>query len=104
MHNYNILILVEINMSGDIACTKARKMISGERPPFVGFCRGSILDLAESDLAYTHAIIGYEHEKYEGKSVLILGGGDGSILHEILKQNPAFITMVDISFVLLPQF
>lgn len=35
---------------------------------------------------------------YAGKDVLILGGGDGGLLHELLKENPKFVTMVDISF------
>ena len=36
-------------------------------------------NLAESDLAYTQAITGYPNEKYDGKTVLILGGGDGGM-------------------------
>ena len=56
------------------------------------------LDLAESDLSYTHSITGFDHESYKDKTVLILGGGDGGILHELLKQQPQFVTMVDISF------
>ena len=55
-------------------------------------------DLAESDLPYTHAITGSGREDYAGKTVLILGGGDGGILHELLKQKPAYVVMVDISF------
>ena len=55
-------------------------------------------DLAESDLAYTQAITGQGREEYKDKTVLILGGGDGGILHELLKEKPKFITMVDISF------
>ena len=31
-----------------------------------------------------------------GKEILILGGGDGGLLHELLKENPKFVTMVDI--------
>lgn len=54
--------------------------------------------MAESDLTYTHAIMGYGRETYKDKTVLVLGGGDGSILHELLKESPAFVTMVDISF------
>ena len=53
-------------------------------------------DLAESDLAYTQAITGWGHESYTGRTVLVLGGGDGGILHEVLKQKPRFVTMVDI--------
>ena len=57
-----------------------------------------VADLAESDLAYTQAITGHGHEDYAGKTVLILGGGDGGILHQLLQQNPAHVIMVDISF------
>ena len=32
----------------------------------------------------------------QGKEVLILGGGDGALLHELLKEKPKFVTMVDI--------
>uniref|UniRef100_A0A8B9F3U4 Spermine synthase n=1 Tax=Amazona collaria TaxID=241587 RepID=A0A8B9F3U4_9PSIT len=36
------------------------------------------VNLAESDLAYTQAIMGSGKEDYTGKEVLILGGGDGA--------------------------
>lgn len=55
-------------------------------------------DLAESDLAYTQAIMGSGRENYEGKEILILGGGDGGILAEAVKLKPKMITMVEISF------
>lgn len=64
-------------------------------------CRYLLLDLAESDLVYTHTITGYSQEDYTDRTVLILGGGDGGILHELLKLKPKYITMVDISFYLL---
>jgi spermidine synthase len=35
-------------------------------------------------------------QAYKGKEVLILGGGDGALLHELLKEKPKFVTMVDI--------
>ncbi|XP_019941309.1 spermine synthase [Paralichthys olivaceus] len=54
------------------------------------------VNLAESDLAYTQAIIGNGKENYAGKEVLILGGGDGGILAEVVKQKPKMITMVEI--------
>lgn len=56
-----------------------------------------ITDLAESDLAYTKAIMGSGKENYAGKEVLILGGGDGGILAEVVKQKPKMITMLEIS-------
>ena len=37
-------------------------------------------------------------ENYEGKTALILGGGDGGLLCELLKQNPKFVTMVEVRF------
>lgn len=54
------------------------------------------VNLAESDLAYTQAIMGSGKENYAGKEVLILGGGDGGILFEVVKLKPKMITMVEI--------
>ena len=59
------------------------------------------IDLAESDIAYTRAITGSGEESYVGKTVLVLGGGDGGILKELLKESPTFVIMVDISLYLL---
>ena len=53
-------------------------------------------DLAESDLAYTKAILGNGREDYNGKTVLVLGGGDGGILNELLKCSPEHVTMVEV--------
>ena len=50
-------------------------------------------------MAYTRAIMGSGKEDYSGKDVLILGGGDGGILCEIVKLKPKMVTMVEISFV-----
>ncbi|XP_072036289.1 spermine synthase-like [Amphiura filiformis] len=58
-------------------------------------------NLAESDISYTKAITGNGREKFEDKTVLILGGGDGGILHEVLKEKPKFITMVEIDQVVI---
>ncbi|KAB0354016.1 hypothetical protein FD755_023290 [Muntiacus reevesi] len=52
--------------------------------------RSGDANLAESDLAYTRAIMG------SGKDVLILGGGDGGTLCEMVKLKPRMATMVDI--------
>ncbi|KAM4620045.1 spermine synthase [Polymixia lowei] len=54
------------------------------------------VNLAESDLPYTNAIMGSGQEDYVGKEVLILGGGDGGILAEAVKLKPKMITMVEI--------
>ncbi len=45
--------------------------------------------------------MGSGKENYAGKEVLILGGGDGGILAEVVKQKPKMITMLEISFSIL---
>lgn len=52
--------------------------------------------LGESDLIYTQTLCHIGQEVYQDKTVLVLGGGDGAILHELLKENPQFITIAEI--------
>lgn len=58
--------------------------------------------IAESDLIYTTVLLGVgsnqdlHREEYRDKEVLILGGGDGGILCELLKEKPKFVTMAEI--------
>lgn len=47
--------------------------------------------------------MGSGKENYAGKEVLILGGGDGGILAEVVKQKPKMITMLEISFTVFAQ-
>merc|ERR1719367_2213990 len=43
-------------------------------------------NLAEIDTEdYTHSLMNLPHENYKGKEVLILGGGDGGLMNELLK-------------------
>lgn len=58
-------------------------------------------NLAESDLPYTHGLMNKENENFEGKEILILGGGDGALLWELLKEKPKFVTMIDIDEVVM---
>lgn len=58
-------------------------------------------NLAESDLSYTRGLMNYGKNDFSGKEILILGGGDGGLLHELLKENPKFVTMVDIDKVVV---
>lgn len=55
-----------------------------------------ILDIAESDLIYTETLMGRGVENYEGKEICILGGGDGALLYELLKEKPKFVVMLEI--------
>ncbi|KAL9968615.1 hypothetical protein ACROYT_G020727 [Oculina patagonica] len=54
------------------------------------------INLAESDIIYTKTITGSGREDFKDKTILILGGGDGGILNELLQYSPKFVTMVDI--------
>lgn len=53
-------------------------------------------DIAESDLIYTETLMQRGIENYDGKEICILGGGDGALLYELLKENPKFVTMLEI--------
>uniref|UniRef100_A0A2I3G1S7 PABS domain-containing protein n=1 Tax=Nomascus leucogenys TaxID=61853 RepID=A0A2I3G1S7_NOMLE len=54
------------------------------------------VNLVESDLVYTWAIMGSGKEDYTGKDVLILGDRDGGILCEIVKLKAKMVTMVEL--------
>ncbi|XP_037079956.1 spermine synthase-like [Pollicipes pollicipes] len=58
-------------------------------------------NMSEKDLVYTETLMAAE--QYEGKTALILGGGDGGLLYELLKHNPKFVTMVEIDDVVIQQ-
>lgn len=55
-----------------------------------------LVNLAESDLAYTESIMCRGEVDYTGKEILILGGGDGALLYELRKEKAKKITMVEI--------
>lgn len=40
-------------------------------------------------------------ENYEGKDIVILGGGDGALLYELLKEKPKSVTMLEIDEVVM---
>lgn len=52
--------------------------------------------LGESDLVYTETLLGLVRNEFKDKTVLILGGGDGGILHELLKKSPAYVLMAEV--------
>ena len=55
-----------------------------------------IVVLGESDLVYTQTVCAMETENFERKEVLILGGGDAGILHELRKLKPKHIIMAEV--------
>jgi spermine synthase len=40
-------------------------------------------------------------ENYEGKEIVILGGGDGALLWELLKEKPKFVYMLEVGVFLV---
>lgn len=52
--------------------------------------------MSEADLIYTETLMQRGKEDYAGKEIVILGGGDGGLLWELLKEKPKFITMLEV--------
>lgn len=53
-------------------------------------------NIADVDLIYTETLMHRGVEKYDGKEICILGGGDGALLYELLKENPKNVIMLEI--------
>ncbi|UXI18514.1 putative signaling protein hedgehog [Sarcoptes scabiei] len=68
------------------------------KSPTLGNCLllDDLQNLAEADLPYTHGLMNYGSTNFKDKEILILGGGDGALLNELLKESPKFVTMIDI--------
>ncbi|XP_059619184.1 spermine synthase isoform X1 [Phlebotomus argentipes] len=89
------------------------KMVFEKRSPFqkVQIVHSKVLgnmlvldelqNLAEADLIYTETLMMRGVEQYEGKEICILGGGDGALLYELLKEKPKFVTMLEIDDVVM---
>lgn len=72
--------------------------------PYVYVCPHRIVivsDLGEMDLPYTHTLMGKNVETYQDKEILILGGGDGALLYELLQENPKEVVMVELDEVVI---
>ncbi|KAJ0179685.1 hypothetical protein K1T71_004276 [Dendrolimus kikuchii] len=53
-------------------------------------------NISEADLIYTETLMQRGKENYEGKEIVILGGGDGALLYELLKEKPKYVWMLEI--------
>lgn len=58
-------------------------------------------NIAEADLIYTETLMCRGTEKYAGKEICILGGGDGALLYELLKEKPKFVVMLEIDEIVM---
>lgn len=56
----------------------------------------NLQNISEVDIPYTHTLMDKGKMSYKDKEILILGGGDGALLWELLKEKPKFITMAEI--------
>lgn len=57
--------------------------------------------ISERDLPYTHTIMKKGQISYFNKRILILGGGDGALLHEILRENPKYVNVVELDMTVI---
>lgn len=53
-------------------------------------------NIAEADLIYTETLMRRGIESYKNKEICILGGGDGALLYELLKEDPKHVVMLEI--------
>ncbi|KAG7202368.1 hypothetical protein KM043_018694 [Ampulex compressa] len=58
-------------------------------------------NMSEADLIYTETLMQRSKENYTGKEIVILGGGDGGLLWELLKEKPKFVTMLEIDDIVM---
>lgn len=59
-------------------------------------CPTVCIDISEADLIYTESLMQRGIRQYAGKEACILGGGDGALLYELLKESPSYVSMLEI--------
>lgn len=58
-------------------------------------------NISEADLIYTETLMARGKENYKDKDIVILGGGDGALLYELLKEEPKHVIMLEIDEVVM---
>nr|XP_022899720.1 spermine synthase isoform X2 [Onthophagus taurus] len=58
-------------------------------------------NISEADLIYTETLMSRGKENYKDKEIVILGGGDGALLYELLKEEPKNVIMLEIDEVVM---
>ncbi|XP_066144619.1 spermine synthase [Euwallacea fornicatus] len=61
----------------------------------------NLQNLSEADLVYTETLMQRGKENFKDKNILILGGGDGALLYELLKEQPKEVIMLEIDEVVM---
>ncbi|KAK3594006.1 hypothetical protein CHS0354_040753 [Potamilus streckersoni] len=59
-------------------------------------CLDDELMIGDKDIIYTETLLGVERNNFLDKTILILGGGDGGLLHELRKYHPRHVLLVEI--------
>lgn len=60
-----------------------------------------VADISEADLIYTETLMSRGKEDYKESEIIILGGGDGALLYELLKEKPKNVIMLEIDDVVI---
>ncbi|XP_017777672.1 PREDICTED: spermine synthase isoform X2 [Nicrophorus vespilloides] len=58
-------------------------------------------NISEADLIYTETLMCRGKEDYKDKDIVILGGGDGALLYELLKEKPKNVIMLEIDDIVM---
>lgn len=58
-------------------------------------------NLASKDIIYTETLMQRGKEDYRDKEIIILGGGDGALLYELLKEKPKLVLMFELDEVVI---
>jgi len=78
--------------------TVTRRFISGEKEPLYGFFLNGRLQFSSNDETIYHGMLVYPAMLAAEKvsNVLIIGGGDGLALRDVLKFEPESVTLIDL--------
>lgn len=85
----NMLVLDELQSKSWAVCSATQTSSYSKVYPIVS-------DIAEADLIYTETLMRRGVENYKDKEICILGGGDGALLYELLKEEPKHVVMLEI--------
>lgn len=86
--------------------TVTRRYISPESEPMYGFFLNGRLQFSSNDEAIYHGMLVYPAMAVADnpRNVLIIGGGDGLALRDVLKFNPESVTLIDLDTELVAFF
>jgi len=86
--------------------TVTRRYISAEREPLYGFFLNGRMQFSSNDESIYHGMLVYPAMLVAGhpRRVLIIGGGDGLALRDVLNFDPEAVTLIDLDTALIEFF